>query len=207
MVLLIWLGPLLMAIGGTFSMADRRLRFGAPQAARANRAAGFRKEPRREGGSRAALRHGLRRDGPCRDADEMLKDPAKESRARALSAELRCLVCQNQSIDDSDAQLARDLRLIVRERITAAIVTKIRDFLVARYGEFVLLRPSFSLENAALWGLPFLALAAGGWFLLAQARNRSRALALPQPAPLTAEEEAALAARLGSAEPPGRTGP
>ena len=92
--------------------------------------------------------------------DEMLADPALEARARALSAELRCMVCQNQSIDDSDADLARDLRVLVRERLIAGDSdAEVIDFVVARYGEFVLLKPRFNLRNALLWGTPVLLLA------------------------------------------------
>jgi cytochrome c-type biogenesis protein CcmH len=84
--------------------------------------------------------------------DEILADPALEARARAISAGLRCLVCQNQSIDDSDAPLARDLRLLVRERLKAGDSDReIVDFIVARYGEFVLLKPRFTRETALLW--------------------------------------------------------
>ena len=83
---------------------------------------------------------------------EMLKDPELEARARALSSELRCLVCQNESIDDSDADLARDIRLLIRERITKGESnTQFRDFLVSRYGDFILLRPPFKLSTALLW--------------------------------------------------------
>ena len=87
--------------------------------------------------------------------DEILADPALEARARALSKELRCMVCQNQSIDDSDAPLARDLRVLVRERLKAGDSDgQVLDFLVARYGEFVLLKPRFSLHTALLWLAP-----------------------------------------------------
>jgi cytochrome c-type biogenesis protein CcmH len=87
--------------------------------------------------------------------DEVLSDTVLESRARALSKELRCMVCQNQSIDDSDAPLARDLRLLVRERLQAGDTDKqVVDFLTARYGEFVLLRPRFSPHTAILWLTP-----------------------------------------------------
>jgi cytochrome c-type biogenesis protein CcmH len=109
--------------------------------------------------------------------DEILPDPALETRARDLSRELRCMVCQNQSIDDSDAPLARDLRLLVRERLRAGDSdTQIRDFLVARYGDFVLLKPRFTARTALLWLLPFVVLAAGAAVLLAlrrRQRNRS----------------------------------
>src|SRR5436189_4999303 len=87
--------------------------------------------------------------------DEILSDSALETRARTLTKELRCMVCQNQSIDDSDAPLARDLRLLVRERLQAGDSNqKVIDFLVARYGEFVLLRPRFSAHTAILWLTP-----------------------------------------------------
>ena len=84
--------------------------------------------------------------------DEMLADPALEARARAISKEVRCLVCRNESIDDSNASLARDLRLLVRERLTAGDSdAEVLDYLVERYGEFVLLKPKFSAANAARW--------------------------------------------------------
>ena len=89
--------------------------------------------------------------------DEMLKDPGLETRARTISAELRCLVCQNQSIDDSDAPLARDLRLLVRERLRAGDSNaQVMQFLVDRYGDFVLLRPRFDAKTYALWLAPLL---------------------------------------------------
>src|SRR3954465_14992811 len=90
--------------------------------------------------------------------DEILTDPALEGRARALSQELRCMVCQNQSIDDSDAPLAKDLRVLVRERLTAGDTdNQVIDFLVARYGEFVLLKPRVSIHTLLLWFSPFAA--------------------------------------------------
>jgi cytochrome c-type biogenesis protein CcmH len=107
--------------------------------------------------------------------DEMLKDPALEARARSLSSELRCLVCQNQSIDDSEAPLARDLRLLVRERLTQGDNdTQVLDYLVSRYGQFVLLRPRLEWQTILLWGLPPAALMAGIIGLLVTARRRSR---------------------------------
>ena len=94
--------------------------------------------------------------------DEMLKDPALEARARAIGQELRCLVCQNQSIDDSDATLARDLRVIVRERITAGDSDQqVLDFVTARYGNYVLLKPPFQSNTYLLWFLPFTLMALG----------------------------------------------
>ena len=105
--------------------------------------------------------------------EEMLKDPQAEARARDLGRELRCLVCQNQSIDDSEADLARDLRRIVRERIQAGDSdATIRSFLVARYGEFVLLRPPFELATLALWAGPGLVLAGGAAVLFRTWRRR-----------------------------------
>lgn len=96
--------------------------------------------------------------------DEIMADPAKESRARDLSHELRCMVCQNQSIDDSEAPLARDLRLLVRERIAAGDSdAQVMDFLVARYGEFVLLKPRLKPHTLLLWLLPPWRWPAAGW--------------------------------------------
>lgn len=129
---------------------------------------------------------------------EQLADPAQEARARRLSAELRCLVCQNQSIDDSDAELARDLRRLVRERINAGEddVT-IRAFLVARYGEFVLLRPSVNGQTLLLWSLPLFALAAGLWLSRGAFRKDPVASSGGEShIPLTADEEAQLEALL-----------
>ena len=98
---------------------------------------------------------------------EMLSDPALEARARALSSELRCMVCQNQSIDDSDADLAHDLRVLVRERIKAGDDDEeVIAYVVSRYGEFVLLKPRFSLRNALLWMTPILLLVAGCAFIV-----------------------------------------
>ena len=123
--------------------------------------------------------------------DEILTDPALETRARNLSRELRCMVCQNQSIDDSDAPLARDLRLLVRERLKAGDSDpQILDFLVARYGDFVLLRPRFTSHTALLWLLPFLVLIAGAAALLMlRRRQRNRTGS----ARLSDEEEARVA--------------
>ncbi|UHD44846.1 cytochrome c-type biogenesis protein CcmH [Aureimonas altamirensis] len=117
--------------------------------------------------------------------DEVLADPALEARARTLSAGLRCMVCQNQSIDDSDAPLARDLRLLVRERLEAGDSDRqVMSYLTDRYGEFVLLRPPFRLGTALLWGFPVLLLLAGLVFLLVRSRGRHRS----EPR-LTEEEE------------------
>ena len=126
--------------------------------------------------------------------DEIMSDPVKELRARDLSRELRCMVCQNQSIDDSDAPLARDLRLLVRERIAAGDSdAQVIDFLVARYGEFVLLKPRLERHTFLLWLLPPLALAGGGLALWIYGRRRSKSAAEDQSLfKLTAEEEARL---------------
>jgi cytochrome c-type biogenesis protein CcmH len=111
---------------------------------------------------------------------EMLDDPALEARARTLSAELRCMVCQNQSIDDSDAPLAHDLRVLLRERIAAGDSDEaVMDFLVARYGEFILLKPRFSVETALLWAAPVVLLVAGGVAAFRVMRRRSASPAIP----------------------------
>ncbi|RWG81755.1 cytochrome c-type biogenesis protein [Mesorhizobium sp.] len=120
--------------------------------------------------------------------DEVLPDPALEARARALSEGLRCMVCQNQSIDESDADLARDLRILVRQRLVAGDTDQqVMDYIVSRYGEFVLLKPRFSLSNALLWGTPVLLLLAGGIFIVLSARSPRSASVV-----LSAEEQAAL---------------
>jgi len=127
--------------------------------------------------------------------DEVMRDPAKEARARALSRELRCMVCQNQSIDDSDAPLARDLRLLVRERIAAGDSDRqVLDFLVARFGEYVLLKPRFEPQTLLLWLLTPLTLLCGAFALWWHFRRRSR---LPpqgedEVSTLTADEQARL---------------
>jgi cytochrome c-type biogenesis protein CcmH len=123
------------------------------------------------------------------EPDEILKNPQLEARARHLSEELRCMVCQNQSIDDSAAPLARDLRLLVRERLTAGDSDhEVLNYLVARYGEFVLLKPRFELQNLLLWGLPPFALVAGMIALFVTARHR-RAVNLQAPALSAAEQQ------------------
>jgi cytochrome c-type biogenesis protein CcmH len=125
--------------------------------------------------------------------DEIMTDPAKEARARDLSRELRCMVCQNQSIDDSEAPLARDLRLLVRERIAAGDSnSQVLDFLVARYGEFVLLKPRFEQQTWLLWLVPPLVLLGGGLALWTNARRRPKGGAEVTGPPLTADEEARL---------------
>jgi cytochrome c-type biogenesis protein CcmH len=135
--------------------------------------------------------------------DEIMSDPVKEARARDLSRELRCMVCQNQSIDDSEAPLARDLRLLVRERIAAGDSNaQVLDFLVARYGEFVLLKPRLESHTLLLWLLPPLALAGGGLALWVYGRRRSKSVVAGDgsTATLTAEEEVRLQ-RLIAEEP------
>lgn len=123
------------------------------------------------------------------DPADRLPDPAQEARARALFRQVRCLVCQNESIDDSEADLAEDLRRIVREQIAAGRSDKqVLAYLTDRYGEFVLFRPSFSLGNAALWLTPFALVGAGGLAILAFRRRKTAPEAL-----LTPEEEERLA--------------
>lgn len=125
--------------------------------------------------------------------DEMLKDPALEARARTLSAELRCLVCQNQSIDDSDASLAHDLRVLLREQLQQGKSdAEALQFLVDRYGDYVLLKPPFKSSTMLLWLLPFGVLMAAAAFLL---RRRPQA-ATPAEAPLSDDERKALAKQL-----------
>ena len=125
--------------------------------------------------------------------DEILKDPALETRARSLSQELRCMVCQNQSIDDSDAPLAKDLRVLVRERLTAGDSdNQVIDFLVARYGEFVLLKPRFSPHTLLLWLAPFAALLIAAFGFVAARRRNAPA----GPERLTPDEEARINALL-----------
>ncbi|CAH1652706.1 Cytochrome c-type biogenesis protein CcmH [Hyphomicrobiales bacterium] len=120
--------------------------------------------------------------------DEVLKNPALEQRARAISGGLRCLVCQNQSIDDSDAPLARDLRLLVRERLVAGDSDKaVVDFVVARYGDFVLLRPPVNAHTILLWAAPFLVLLTGAAFVWRRSR-RARVEEQAPVSPLTDEE-------------------
>ncbi len=132
--------------------------------------------------------------------DEMLKNPAQEARAEHLSGELRCMVCQNELIEESNAPLAHDLRVLVRQKITEGDTDKqILDFLVARYGEFVLLRPRFEWHTLLLWGLPPAALFAGmvGIFF-ATRKRRSGGV---EPRALSAEEEKRVASLM---EPPAR---
>jgi cytochrome c-type biogenesis protein CcmH len=122
---------------------------------------------------------------------EMLKDPALEARARMLSQELRCVVCQNQSIDDSNAPLAHDLRVLVRERLTAGDTdAQVLSYITARYGEFVLLRPRLKSQTLVLWLAPLLLIAGAAAFLL---RARIRAAATGAADPLSPDEQRRLA--------------
>ncbi len=117
--------------------------------------------------------------------DEILKDPALEARAREISSELRCLVCQNQSIDDSDATLARDLRILVRERLEAGDSDRqVIDYIVDRYGEFVLLKPRFEAKTIVLWATPVVLVLIGGLAVFLSARRRRA-----DPAALTEDEK------------------
>jgi cytochrome c-type biogenesis protein CcmH len=120
--------------------------------------------------------------------DEMLKDPVLEARARSLSQELRCMVCQNQSIDDSEAPLAKDLRLLVRDRLVKGDSDKqVLDFLVARYGEFVLLKPPLQPQTMLLWGLSPLVLLIGIAALFAMSRRRKTVV--PEATALSRDEQ------------------
>lgn len=138
----------------------------------------------------AALALALLAGGPATavQPDEIMDDPAQEARAREISAGLRCLVCRNESIDDSNADLARTLRLLVRERIEAGDSnTETVDYIVDRYGEYVLLQPRFTVANAFIWFSGPALLLFGGWLAL---RTIRAAQAAPRvaAAPLTPEE-------------------
>ncbi len=120
--------------------------------------------------------------------DEVLADPALEARARNLTAQLRCMVCQNQSIDDSNAELARDLRILVRDRLVKGDSDDaVINYVVSRYGEFVLLKPRFSARTLVLWGAPIGLLLIGGVAVFVFSRRRA---ALSEGQKLTADEEA-----------------
>src|SRR5580704_18622860 len=135
--------------------------------------------------------------GPCYAVrpDEILPDAGLEARARALSKDLRCMVCQNESIDDSEAPLAHDLRVLVRDRLKAGDSDQqVLDFLVARYGEFVLLKPRFEWQTLPLWLAPVVLLVIGGFTLIVAVRRRRSMPGAPQtPAPLSEREQARLA--------------
>lgn len=129
------------------------------------------------------------------DPAERLADPAQEARARAIFREVRCLVCQNESIDDSNSELAADLRRLVRDEVKAGMSDdQVRDHLTGRYGEFVLLKPAFSWGNAALWGAPFLVVGLGLLLLVRGFRSRGAEAELSQ-------DEAERLARLSDDEP------
>jgi len=136
------------------------------------------------------------------EPDEMLPDPALEARARALSAELRCVVCQNQSIDDSNAPLARDLRILLRERIAAGDTDEeVKRFLVERYGTFVLLKPPFDWSTLLLWLTPLIVLAGAGAVLFRYATDWARtARAQATASKLSPEEEEKLRALLAEGD-------
>ncbi len=126
--------------------------------------------------------------GGAADPADRLTNPASEARARSIFRETRCLVCQGESIDDSDAPLAADLRSVVRQKVAAgATDARVRAFLVARYGEFVLLRPRLSVSNALLWGAPFAVFGIGAGVLIRRRRRQ------PPTPPLSPEEEALIA--------------
>ncbi|NTJ41728.1 cytochrome c-type biogenesis protein CcmH [Agrobacterium larrymoorei] len=119
--------------------------------------------------------------------DEVLSDPALEARARNLTVQLRCMVCQNQSIDDSNAELARDLRVLVRERLTQGDSNEaVLDYVVSRYGEFVLLKPRLSARTVLLWGAPIGLILVGIFAVFIFTRRRA---ALPEGQKLTVDEE------------------
>jgi len=148
----------------------------------------------------AALAFAAPTEAPAVQPDEVLEDPALEARAREISGEVRCLVCRNESIDDSNAELARDLRLLVRERLEAGDSNpEVLDYLVDRYGEYVLLRPTLSAGNLVLWlGGPALLLLGGVASFLYVRRARPEAAA--RSAPLDAEEQARIDALLAEDE-------
>jgi cytochrome c-type biogenesis protein CcmH len=147
-----------------------------------------------------ALSAGMSGGAVAVEPDEQLSDPMLEARARALSAELRCMVCQNQSIDDSNAPLARDLRILVRERIVAGDSDgEVIDFLVTRYGEFILLRPPFGWNTAALWAIAPGALIVGGIVAIFVLRRRRASVAA---APLDEAEKRRLATILDAEREP-----
>jgi len=187
--------------GGSAALAARRLRF-RPAALQVRARRAFARSARCAGRMAFLLAvllpiHALAVSSPA----DMLPDAAQEERARALGREIRCMVCQNQSIEDSEVSLARDLRLIVRERITEGDDDgQIMTFLHARYGDFVLLKPPFAWSTAVLWATPFVAVLAGFGLIVSMRRRAAQTAAPP---PLTDEERRRLAA-LGL--PPGQDG-
>lgn len=134
--------------------------------------------------------------------DEVLDDPALEARAREISTNLRCMVCQNQSIDDSDATLARDLRILVRERLVAGDTNEeVTQFLVDRYGEFVLLEPRVNARTWALWAAPPILVLIGIWLIV----RRNRRPAMGEPVGLTRQEQRAVEKLLNQDKPRNNT--
>jgi cytochrome c-type biogenesis protein CcmH len=132
------------------------------------------------------------------EPSERLQDPAQEARAREVSKALRCVVCQNESIDDSNAELAKDMRILVRERIASGDSNQaVLDYMLARYGDFVLLKPRLQATTIALWTAPFFILAFGVWTVTRTLRRR----AVGGPAALDADEKRALARLMGGTEP------
>ena len=161
-VVWMWAGALVMSLGAVVSICDRRLRVGAPRRAL------------RPAVTAVFLAMMVVSAGPALaiDPGEMFADPAKEERAREIGKQLRCLVCQNQSIFDSNAGLAHDLRVVVRERIDAGDDDQaVMDYIVARYGDYVLLRPPVGASTLVLWGAPLLLLTAAGLIAWRRARR------------------------------------
>jgi cytochrome c-type biogenesis protein CcmH len=138
-------------------------------------------KPKARLGALAAMFAGVLCIAAAADPADRLADPAQEARARAIFADVRCLVCQNESIDDSEAELAGDLRKVVREQVKAGRSdAEIKHFLTDRYGEFVLMTPAFSWVNLALWGGPFAVVALGAGLLVTRLRNRTGEAELSQ---------------------------
>ena len=138
------------------------------------------------------------------EADEMLPNPVLEARAQAITSQLRCLVCQNESIDQSQAPLARDLRLLVRRRLVAGDTNhEIINYLVARYGDFILLKPPFEPQTLLLWFAPAIALAGGG-FAAWRAYRRVQSRETDVGPPLSEAERLRLAAMLETTSPQGK---
>ena len=195
----IWFGAILAALGGLVSLSDRRLRLRLPAARTSTRrhVGGIGRQLMiRRLAFAVALAAGLA--GPSAHAvepAERLADPALEARARALSQELRCLVCQNQSIDESNADLAHDLRVLLRQRLMAGDTDRqVLDYVVARYGVFVLLDPPFAPATYLLWLTPPALVLGAGIFLVVRARRRRPDPELPA---LSDEERARAALLLG----------
>ncbi|PLX37687.1 MAG: heme lyase NrfEFG subunit NrfE [Hyphomicrobiales bacterium] len=188
-VVWMWVGGVLMAFAGMVSLADRRLRIGAP-ARRANRAT--RSKAGRKAAPAAILALGLLAAmggdrAAALTADELLPDPAMEAKAREIGKELRCLVCQNESIFDSNASLARDLRILVRERLQAGDdAAAVKGYVVDRYGDFVLLKPPVKPTTYVLWAAPVLFIAIA--FLIGGAYYRRSGKDVAGRAALSAED-------------------